>query len=258
MGKELHERANIEVAQLPTAGQVRRGQSNPLWRQISDQLRESIELGQFPLGAQLPSETAIAKHYDVNRHTVRHALTYLSSDGLVSATRGAGTYVTGGQTIAYDLCLGDTQVLHQGPNSARVRRTTISRSYEAAGHRLAALLNVPVNTGLFSVQVKLNFVRLPVGLLTHCVPSDRLPKFMDRFIQASSTSTALKELGFKDLRLRQHMVFGRRATKREAKLLGVDVDAPVVVSEALLKPKGGEPVAFEQGVFVADRVCLKV
>ena len=45
----------------------------PLWEDVADGIRGSIERGEYP-GGQLPSEKDLAKRYDVSRDTVRRAL----------------------------------------------------------------------------------------------------------------------------------------------------------------------------------------
>lgn len=65
----------------------------PLYLQVAQALREDIVSGQFPVGAQLPTEENFCQRFSVSRHTVREALRLLREDGLVSSRRGAGTRV---------------------------------------------------------------------------------------------------------------------------------------------------------------------
>lgn len=66
---------------------------SPLYVQLARALREDIVSGQFPVGAQLPTEESLCQRFSVSRHTVREALRLLREDGLVSSRRGAGTRV---------------------------------------------------------------------------------------------------------------------------------------------------------------------
>jgi GntR family transcriptional regulator len=65
----------------------------PVYRQIADHLRQSIDCGDFAPGEQLPSESKLVKDYDVSRVTARRALSVLVSEGLAMAEHGRGWFV---------------------------------------------------------------------------------------------------------------------------------------------------------------------
>ncbi|MCW2620749.1 MAG: GntR family transcriptional regulator [Frankiales bacterium] len=57
---------------------------------VLDQMRRSMELGQFRPGDRLPSERDLAEMLDVSRTTVRAAVAVLEREGLISVRRGRG------------------------------------------------------------------------------------------------------------------------------------------------------------------------
>ena len=59
-----------------------------LYRQLADQLRDSIVSGEWPQGTSLPSETSIAHEHQVGIPTVRRALALLRAEGLIAPVRG--------------------------------------------------------------------------------------------------------------------------------------------------------------------------
>ncbi|MCU1785178.1 GntR family transcriptional regulator [Pseudomonas sp. 13B_2.1_Bac1] len=65
----------------------------PLYKQVVQKLKSDILSGTYPVGTQLPTETDLAEHFAVSRHTIRAALRQLRDDGLVSSRQGAGTTV---------------------------------------------------------------------------------------------------------------------------------------------------------------------
>lgn len=71
------------------------GRSGPLHRQLSDGLRELIELGELPSGAMLPSERAMAAAAHISRTTVVAAYQTLCHEGFVERQQGSGTRVCG-------------------------------------------------------------------------------------------------------------------------------------------------------------------
>lgn len=64
-----------------------------LYLQIYAELRSSIDTGQYPPGAKLPSEHEISRQYGVTRDTVRRALEPLAREGLIRKQPGLGTFV---------------------------------------------------------------------------------------------------------------------------------------------------------------------
>lgn len=65
----------------------------PLYRQIEDHIRQSIESGRLKTGTKLPAIRQMAKDLSVNRITVETAYLHLEADGLIEKRRGSGTFV---------------------------------------------------------------------------------------------------------------------------------------------------------------------
>ncbi|NMR19247.1 GntR family transcriptional regulator [Cellulomonas fimi] len=62
--------------------------------QLADDLRARLQEGEWPVGAQLPTEGELASRYGVSRSTVRGALQQLEIHGLTVTRHGVGTFVT--------------------------------------------------------------------------------------------------------------------------------------------------------------------
>jgi GntR family transcriptional regulator len=67
----------------------------PRYLQLADLIRQRIARGTWPHGHQLPTLEALMQEFGVARVTARQAVELLSREGLVSAQRGRGTFVTG-------------------------------------------------------------------------------------------------------------------------------------------------------------------
>ena len=63
----------------------------PLWAQLETELRRRLELGEFAV--RFPTDQELTTIYGVSRHTARHAVDRLYSDGIVTRERGRGTTV---------------------------------------------------------------------------------------------------------------------------------------------------------------------
>jgi GntR family transcriptional regulator len=67
--------------------------ANPMYRQIAEDLRAQIESGQLEPGQQLRTELELRERYNASRNTVRDAIKWLTSLGLVETKPGQGTFV---------------------------------------------------------------------------------------------------------------------------------------------------------------------
>ena len=65
-----------------------------LHEQITGQLREQMENGTLPPGAQVPSSRALAEQWGCSRVTASDALRALARDGLILDRKGLGFFVT--------------------------------------------------------------------------------------------------------------------------------------------------------------------
>lgn len=68
-----------------------RGSPLPLWAQLESELRR--RLGRCDFTERFPTDHELTTIYEVSRHTARHAVDRLYSDGIVSRERGRGTTV---------------------------------------------------------------------------------------------------------------------------------------------------------------------
>jgi len=65
----------------------------PLYRQLYQLLKEDILNGVYPRGALLPSERLLCRQYQLDRSTVRRALSVLLQENLIERHQGQGTIV---------------------------------------------------------------------------------------------------------------------------------------------------------------------
>lgn len=65
----------------------------PRYSAVAASLFDDIEKGRYPVGAPLPTEAELRRHYGVSRHTVREALRELKDLGLITSRAGVGTHV---------------------------------------------------------------------------------------------------------------------------------------------------------------------
>ena len=70
--------------------------------QLIARFKQLISEGKLRPGSKLPPERELARRFDVNRTTLRHALKMLEMMGVVSQRVGDGTYLNSGTSILLD------------------------------------------------------------------------------------------------------------------------------------------------------------
>jgi len=71
---------------------------SPLETRIYQDLLSRIHDGTYALGERLPPENDLAEEFSVSRPVVRAALARLRESGLITSRRGAGSFVSAGET----------------------------------------------------------------------------------------------------------------------------------------------------------------
>ena len=67
--------------------------ANPMYRQIAEDLRVQVESGALEPGQKLRTEIELRERYGASRNTVRDAIKWLTTLGLVETRPGQGTFV---------------------------------------------------------------------------------------------------------------------------------------------------------------------
>jgi GntR family transcriptional regulator len=86
----------------------------PLYRQIADDLRNKIESGELEQGSQLATEVELREQYSASRNTVRDAIKWLTTLGLVETRPGQGTFVVEKVTPFVSTLTGDPETDQAG------------------------------------------------------------------------------------------------------------------------------------------------
>lgn len=68
----------------------------PIFLQIAEELEDSIFIGAFQEGEQIPSTTEISAMWKINPHTVLKGMNVLVDEGIIFKKRGLGMFVNEG------------------------------------------------------------------------------------------------------------------------------------------------------------------
>lgn len=227
----------------------------PIWRAICTTLTNEIAEGIYATGDKLPTEAALSRRFGVNRHTVRHALSRMATEGLVVPRRGAGVFVTGTPT---DYPIGKRVRFHQ--NITAAGRTPAKNVLDVITRRATAreveALSLPADALVHCYEGLSLADSMPLALFQSVFPADRfenLPRFL---ADKSSVTAALQAHGVTDYTREWTRLTAKRATATQAGLLRIEEGAPILRSVGMNADMDGTPVEYGRTWFVGDRVTL--
>lgn len=229
--------------------------STPVWLSIAGELRRSIAEGHYEQGERLPAESALAKRFGVNRHTVRHAISKLVDEGLVYTRRGSGVFVL---SKPLDYPLSQRVRFHQNLLAAGRLPEKHMLSSEVLAASLEDARRLSLNVGdEVAVAHSLSFAdNTPVALAESRFPEARLPGLSEALRRESSVTKALEAVGVPDYVRISTRLTATLADATQALHLKIKDGSPLLVTEAFSSDPDGLPVEYGRTWFAGDRITL--
>ena len=234
------------------------------FRQIADDLRERVALGEFGDQGALDSESALCARYAVSRVTVRRALETLRDQGLVESRQGSGWFATGG-SFHQTLALGTFR--HAGSAVAEsgraMTRRVVEFGYRQASPALASTLGLvaadaPAGAAdaLHSRSVR-TVDGVPLDLVAEWVPAAIGGRVSRADAADPGIWASLQRDGHHVASVRQSITAGI-ASADDAALLDVAVGAPLLLVRRLALDQDKTPLALSDHRYLAHRFSLEV
>lgn len=228
-----------------------------VWRQIMEMLKAEIASGAYEKGGRLPPESEIAARFGVNRHTVRRAIAALTSEGLLRADQGRGTFVAqaplnypiGTRTRFSEIVSGQDR-----SPSGRL----IGSQVEDADALLAQHLEVPLGTPLIRIKTLRVADSIPIMVGTIWLELSRVPNFVADYAESGKVTEALRRAGIEDYSRKESRITAELVDMEDAQQLGIALGQPVVVIESVNVDPNGKPLQYTRTRAAADRIQLVV
>lgn len=254
--------------------------ANPMYRQIAEDLREQIESGALQPGQQLRTELELREHYRASRNTVRDAIKWLTTLGLVETKPGQGTFVVKKihpyvttLTTADPKAVGEKVEMYgevdsyefdiEGP--VRVPEMTDPQvEIQKATGVIAARLQLPEGSQVISRHQKRSIDGTPWSLQTSFYPRGLAAQGADRLSDADDIEGGTVKYLFETLGLRQvgyrDWIKVRAPDATEAMFFNLPQDGRVNVFEVYRTAydQTGTPMRLTVTVLPTDRNEFKV
>lgn len=231
---------------------LKRNHPQPLYMQLSEQLRADIHSRRLQPQQQLPSERELCARFQVSRMTVRQALIDLTREGLIYSRVGKGTFVSEPK-IDQQL---KTLTSFSQDMSARGSRTT-SRVLEAklipAQDQVAQMLRIPVGTEIV-ILVRVRFAdAIPLAIETVYLPHKYCPDLLLYDFSKESLYVVLEHQYHHRLVRAEQTIEAALANPRDAALLQLVPPVAVLVIERLTFTDQDILIEYVQSTYRSDR-----
>lgn len=122
----------------------------PLYKSLANTLEQRIYNGDWPVGSVLPAEADLCRDFQSSRHTLRHALQILETNGLIYRHQGAPTKVVSRQRLRRF-----TQSFNSPIDILSYSRDTyrenLVEEYIELDHALSQIVSAPVGSSWYHI-----------------------------------------------------------------------------------------------------------
>jgi GntR family transcriptional regulator len=241
--------------------------AEPMYRQIAEDLRRRIETGEIASGAQLMTELELRERYDASRNTVRDAIKWLITRGLVETRPGQGTFVVEKIVPFVTTLTGDAATASGGEGNTYLQEVTArfrSPTYtmprvEIQPAAVSPELMLPEDGQVVSRHQERYIDGTPWSLQTSFYPMSFIERGAGQLIQAANIeegtvayldeAIGVKQVGWRDT------ITVRAPDKTETAFFRLPDDGRVSVIEIRRAAfnEEGIPVRLTVSVYPADR-----
>jgi GntR family transcriptional regulator, phosphonate transport system regulatory protein len=222
-----------------------------LWRQIVDDLTNWIRDDEVGSSGKLPPELTLAKHYGVNRHTIRQAVNVLANEGLVRIERGRGTFVQK-RSLAFSLDGGARHSQSLLMQDLAPHDELLASGIMKADEKQAQGLEVEQGDDLAFIESLGNRDGRGFVLSRSFFPISRCPDIVEKISRLKSISDALGELGYRDTYSTMIRITAELPSNIVATKLDIAPSRPILKVIKLNTSPTSNPLAFSLSYFSGD------
>lgn len=224
----------------------------PMYVQIQERLLALIRSGNLRPGDPLPSEEQLSRTFGVSRMTSRQALQTLRHQGLASRSKGQGTFVSQPRVekdITH-LCgfSAEMRALGLEPGSRVLKSGIVPAEAENA-----AVFGIGAKAPVFHLQRLRLADGVPLAIEEIYLPAQRFPRIEKLDFAKLSLYETMRERYRVRLERVDEILEARSADKQEAKLLGVEPHASLLVISRTLWTLEGNAVETAHSIYRGDR-----
>ncbi len=224
------------------------------WTQIRDALVQRIESGRLSPGDRLPSEPELSLMFHAGRHSVRRALSVLSSEGRLRIEHGRGAFVSDGLAFQYTIDRRE-RLFDQLKRAGHLGEVTALASGEhPANAEVASALGLVERSTVHFSDVLLLVDDVPLGIGRSFHPLVRFPGYEIHRQSALTQRMFYRAYGICDFYREDTLLNSRMARIDEADLLKQHPAMPIVETKTRDVDSSGAVIGYSTTVWAASRI----
>lgn len=210
----------------------------PAYKTVYNTIKKEIKERVFPVGSLLPTECELEERFAVSRTTVRRAIGILVSEGYIKVTQGRGTEVLDPSTVQnlnHISSITESLIL----KGYRVKSREADIRKVRAESDVAHALGIEKGETVYQIQRLQCADDKPIAIMTNYLKVGLTPE-LEKYVGTFTGLYAFLE--------RQYGIVMKKATEYlsavtasflEAKLLNIDVGAPLLCSRRISENENG-------------------
>lgn len=233
---------------------IDRNSYEPAYVQLANIFKRQIASGQYRPGSKLPPESQLCKRYQVSPMTVRRAVGLLLDRGVVTTTRGRGTFVKGVEITGSSFSLNALTDLINGSKDTRVKM--LKASIATATRETAAKLGI--ESGDYLIHVKRLILNKEEPILFHNehLIYDPSRPLVEGEMDATSLRGIFKGSSDRDIKKGVLAVKADLLGSEEANLLNRREKGPCFCFEHTFYDFDDRPLSSGWFICPGDRLCF--
>lgn len=240
----------IKPKELVPGLRIDKNSATPYYYQIKQAIKALINRQELKPGDALPSETSLSEQLGVSVLVVHRAFRELASEGLLWRKRGLGTFVALPAQRVYQIdgfLFGTTEALAQ--SGLELSTQILAQEVIQGDAELCQKLSLPSGTKFIFIH-RLDLVRqYPFAIEYLYYVYDAFPDLATMDLTNKSTYSILRDYFKAQLSEAVSEITAAAATKKEAAMLGIRPNHPVIHLTRIAYLSDGSAIEYEAATY---------
>jgi len=230
--------------------------SIPLYYQVYDILKKTINENDILLNTPLPSEEKLAKYFKVSRPTISRAIAELVKNSIISKRKGGRAYLKNKHVNL--LFLNELVSFGKDLNSLNIPHSTkILKAEEIkADEKLAKLLGLKSNSKIYLI-VRLRYIKdEPVIIVKSYLPKKYFPNLPKQDFETRDLYEILSSEYGIYIKKGERKIEAIKCSEEESQFFQIPIGDPVLHLESVVTSADGRKIEYFDSKLNGEKVAL--
>jgi GntR family transcriptional regulator len=225
-----------------------------LYVQLYSILKQKIEIGEWPVDSQIPTEDELCKIYDISKATVKLAVLELARQGYLRRQQGKGTFVFK-RSMPEGLTMYTSFKEVMLDTSMDCSVEVLVRTVMMPTDELEIKLNIPSDMHVIYIQRRWSIHGKIVLLQKNYIPYHLCPALLEEDLENSSILDILeKKHEIKITRIKD-FIESVHPSDEDGRLLGISAGSPGTAMEQVFYSRES-PIMYVRSINISERFRL--